>query len=474
MGAALPALIPDLLWMDGGFRRGLAVEYSAETGRITGIVAAGASASGTVAAGSGPRIRLRNRALLPGFVDAHSHAFQRVLRGRAQWRPRGEDVSDFWTWREAMYRVALALSPEDVFEVSRFCFLEMLCAGITSVGEFHYLHRDPAGRPYADPAELAHRVIAAAEDVGIRICLLRVAYARGGIDEPIRAEQRRFATPDLESWLTGTVDLVESVRRRPLVSVGVAPHSIRAVPRHWLGSMHSLAYGLAVPLHMHVSEQPAEVSACLQAYGRRPVELLAEAGIIDEHFTAVNATHLTFREVELLGTPGPTVCACPGAERDVGDGFMPALELIRAGARIALGTDSQTVIDPLQDMRLLEYHERLRRQRRVVLAREEDQRQAVAPVLLAMATENGARSLRLPAGQLKLGSFADFVAIDLEHRALEGWSDETLDAALALTAPGGVVSDVWVGGVQRVQAGRHRLDRESAQAFRAAARRLAI
>jgi formimidoylglutamate deiminase len=225
---------------------------------------------------------------------------------------------------------------------------------------------------------------------------------------------------------------------------------------------------------MHVSEQPAEVSACLQSYGRRPVELLAEAGIIDEHFTAVNATHLTFREVEVLGTPGPTVCACPGAERDVGDGFMPALEMLRAGARIALGTDSHTVIDPLQDMRLLEYHERLRRQRRVVLSREEDRRHAVAPVLLAMATENGARSLRLPAGQLRLGSFADFVAIDLDHRALEGWTDDTLGATLALTAPGNVVSDVWVGGVQRVQAGRHRRDPEAARAFRAVARRLAL
>lgn len=470
----MPALIPDLVWLNGGFRRGIGVEYSSETGRITGLVAADALLAGRAPITGGPVVRLRNRAVLPGFVNAHSHAFQRLLRGHVQRRLPGEDVSDFWTWRQAMYRAALVLSPDDIFEIARFCFLEMLSAGITAVGEFHYLHNDPAGRPYADPSELASRVIAAAEDVGIRICLLRVAYSRGGIEEPLRPEQRRFATPELEAWLTQTVDLLESVRRRPLVSVGVAPHSIRGVPRHWLGSMHSLAYGLAAPLHMHVSEQPAEVSACLQAYGRRPVELLAEAGVIDEHFTAVNATHLTFREVEMLGAPGPTVCACPGAERDVGDGFMPALELIRAGARIALGTDSHTVIDPLQDMRLLEYHERLRRQRRVVLAREEAEIFAVAPVLLAMATENGARALRLPAGQLKLGSFADFVAIDLEQRALEGWTDDSLGAALALTAPASVVSDVWVGGVQRVQAGRHRRDPEAARAFRAVARRLAL
>lgn len=468
----MPALIPDLLWLDGEFRRGLGIEYSVDTGRITGVAAA--ETLQVHPATTGPVIRLRDRALLPGFINAHSHAFQRVLRGRLQSRPREESFSDVWTWRDAMYRAALSFSPEDVFDVARFCFLEMLGAGITTVGEFHYLHNDPSGNAYADPSELAHRVIAAAEDVGIRICLLRAAWARAGIAEALRPDQRRFATPDLEAWLTQTVDLVESVRRNPLVTVGVAPHAIRTVPRHWLSPMHSLAYGLAAPLHMHVAEQPTEVSACLQEYGRRPVEVLADAGIIDEHFTAVNATHISFREIEVLGTPGPTVCACPGAERDLGHSFMPGLELIRSGARIALGTDNQAMIDPLQDMRLLEFHERQRRQSRVVLAHEESGQHAIAPVLLGMATFNGARSLRLAAGQLKLGFAADFVAVDLEHRALEGWADDTLGAMLALAAPGDVVSDVWVNGVQRVQAGRHRHERECARAFRTAARRLEV
>ncbi len=469
----MQALIPDLLYVDGRFRRDFAVEFSPTTGLITRVVESKELFANGVADG-GPMLRLRDRALLPGFVNAHSHAFQRVIRGKGQWRPVDREKSDFWTWREAMYGAALSLTPEDVFEVSRFCFIEMLCAGYTTVGEFHYLHRAEDGQPYDSPGELAHRVIAAAEDAGIRICLLNTAYACGGIGQALQPEQRRFATPDLEAYLTDTVELADLAGKRPLVTVGVAPHSLRAVPKAWLGPMHSLAFGLGAPLHMHVSEQPAEVSACLEVYGRRPIELLAESGMIDQHFTAIHATHLTFREVELLGTPGPTVCACPSTERDLGDGFLPGRELIEAGARIALGTDSQTLIDPLGEMRLLEYHERLRRQRRTVLTQPVGSaRMEVAPTLLEMGTAAGARALHLPAGRIARDACADFVAIDLGHRALEGWTDENLDAFLALCAPPDVVSDVWVGGLQRVQGGRHRLDRESAAAFRGVAARIA-
>ncbi|MCI0436439.1 MAG: formimidoylglutamate deiminase [Gemmatimonadetes bacterium] len=471
----MPTLIPDLLYHDGEFRRGLAVSFSARTGRITQVGPAAASKVGLAGAdgsGDGARIHLRDRALLPGFVNAHSHAFQRLLRGRAQWRPGGT-ANDFWSWRRAMYETVNAITPDELFEVSRFCFIEMLAAGITSVGEFHYVHRDAQGRPYDNPAELAQRVIAAAEDAGIRICLLRVAYACGGVGEPLMAEQRRFATPDLDDFLSATIDLAHAAQERPLVTLGIAPHSLRAVPREWLRPIHALAFGYALPFHIHVSEQPAEVTACLQAWGKRPVEVLADEGVIDEHLTAVHATHLTFREVGLLGHPGPTVCACPTTERDLGDGFLPALELVESGARLALGTDSQTVIDLFEDMRLVEYHERLRRLRRVVLAPDEEgARNTVAPRLLAMATAHGARALRSDAGRIRPQAPADLVAVDLNHRALAGWTDETLDACLALTAPAAVVSDVWVGGVQRIGAGRHRLDEESAAAFQAVARRV--
>ena len=469
----MPVLLPELLYIDGVFRRDMAVEFSTGSGLVTRVAPAAQLVVEEPQRG-GHVVRLSGRALLPGFVNAHSHAFQRLTRGRGQWRPAAEERADFWTWRQAMYATANALRPDDVFEASRFCFIEMLCAGITSVGEFHYLHRDPDGKAYADPAELATRVIAAADDAGIRICLLNAAYATGGIGEPLRPEQRRFATPDIEAFLTDTVELADEAGRHPRASVGVAPHSLRAVPRDWLTSMHSLAFGLGAPFHMHVSEQPAEVTASLQAYNMRPVEVLADLGVIDEHFTAIHATHLTFREIEVLGTPGPTVCACPTTERDLGDGFLPGTELLDAGARIALGTDSQTVIDPFEEMRLLEYHERLRRQKRVLIGATTHggERIETAPVLLSMASAEGARSLRLPAGRIGPDMCADLVAIDLEHRTLAGWTADTLDAMLALSAPASVVSDVWVGGVQRVHGGRHRLDRESAAAFRAVTRRI--
>jgi formimidoylglutamate deiminase len=467
----LPALIPELTWVDGMFRRGLAVEYSTTSGRITRVCDAR-----SLEAGSGPDTgtveRLPERALLPGLVNAHSHAFQRLIRGQGQSRPTDVDRSDFWTWRAGMYRAVLGLDADDLFDVSLFCFIEMLCAGITTVGEFHYLQRDTQGAPYDDPSELANRVIAAAEQAGIRICLLNVAYATGGIGQPLEPGQRRFATPDLEAFLTHTVELGDANATKPAVSIGIAPHSIRAVPREWLAPIHSLAFGLGIPLHMHVSEQPAEVSACLDAYGCRPVELLAAAGVIDEHFTAVHATHLTFREVDLLGTPGPTVCACPTTERDLGDGFLPGRELMDAGARFAIGSDSQAVIDLFEEIRLLEYNERLRRLSRVILTGDSHgDRRSVAPALLDMATRGGARSLRVEAGRIEAGALADFTAIDLEHRGVEGWSDATLDAVLALSAPAAAVSDVWVGGVQRIRNGRHRLDQESARAFRSVARR---
>jgi formimidoylglutamate deiminase len=461
----VPLLAPELLYRDGVFHRGLVVAYD-EGGRITRVVPQ------SQVAGDGEVVALLGRALVPGFVNAHSHAFQRLIRGRTQWRP-ADVAADFWSWRDAMYAAALALSPEDVYEVSRFCFIEMLRAGITAVGEFHYLHRDPAGELYADPLELERRVLAAAEDAGIRICLLNVAYATGAIGAPLGPAQRRFATPDLDDYLASTTALLKLVARRDRATAGVAPHSVRAVPRGWLQSIHAYARERDLPFHMHVSEQPAEVAACQDAYGLRPVELLAEDGVADERLTAVHATHILDREIAILAAaPGPTVCVCPATERDLGDGILAAEELVAAGARIAIGTDSQTVIAPLEEVRLVEYHERLRKLRRVVLSERVADRLEVAPRLLDMATRAGGRALRLDAGVLETHALADFSAVDLTHPALAGWDDETLPALLALCAPADVVTDVWVGGVQRVQAGRHERGEDAQAAFDAVAHRV--
>jgi len=463
-------LVPDLLYRGEVFVSGWGVAVDEVSGLITKVGPIEEFESGPGAGGVEIEY-LHGRALLPGFVNAHSHAFQRLIRGRTQWRPAGEPHADFWSWREAMYGAALSLSPEEVYDVSRAAFLEMVHAGYTSVGEFHYLHRDESGERYADPNELAHRVIAAAQSVGIRIILLNVCYATGGIDQPLSAEQRRFATPDLELYLTDTAALSDHYRGTPGVGVGVAPHSVRAVPRAWLSELHDWASERGLPYHIHVSEQPAEVEAAVEAWGLRPVELLAEEGVVDERLTAVHATHLVPGEVDLLGRAGATVCACPTTERDLGDGFLLGLELLEAGASIALGSDSQTVIDPFEEMRLVEYHERLRRLERVVLtAPGAGDRLENAPPLLEMGTHSGARSLGLRAGTIEEGHLADLVGIDLSDPRLAGSTPESLAAMLTLSAPPAVVSDLWVGGVRRLEEGSHPLDEEAPAALRLLAR----
>ncbi|MGQ0561740.1 MAG: amidohydrolase family protein, partial [Gemmatimonadota bacterium] len=284
-------------------------------------------------------------------------------------------------------------------------------------------------------------------DVGIRIVLINTAYASGGVLQPLRAPQRRFNTPDLDEFLAQCDRLRDLVSGRPAASMAVAPHSIRAVPRAWLKPIHEWAERADVPVHMHVSEQTAEVDACVSAYGRRPVELLHDAGILDSRLTAIHATHIAVNEIALLARSRATVCACPSTERDLGDGFLQATSLHAAGASIAIGTDSQTVIDPFVEIRLIEYHERLRRKERVILGQPAGERAELAPTLLRYGTAAGARALQLDAGEIAEGKLADFVAIDLDSIQLAGWSDDSLAALLALSAAAAaVVTDTWVGG----------------------------
>lgn len=452
----MTTLVPELLWQDGRFVRGCAVVLDGD--RIASVV----DAREVNASGAGvPIVELPRRALLPGFVNAHSHAFQRLIRGRTQWRPAADPGADFWSWREAMYRAALTLSPDAIEAVSAFCFLEMLKAGYTTVGEFHYLHNDPSGAPYADPAELAYRVISAARRVGIRIALLHVAYATGAIDEPLRSEQRRFATPSLDGYLDTVERLRVTTRDEALVTVGTAPHSLRAVPRAWLSDIHAWAAVNDVPFHMHVSEQPAEVDASLGAYGLRPVELLEQDGVLDDRLTAVHATHLLAHEVAALGNGCVTICACPTTERDLGDGFLQGAALLEAGAALAVGTDSQSVIDAFEEVRLLEYQERLRALRRIVLLPRDAEGDAdPGALLLDVATRGGAHALRVDAGVIATGALADLVAIDLDHIALVGHDATTLAVHLTLAGRAECVSDVWVGGERRVQNGVHEAEHD--------------
>lgn len=434
----MPILAADLTYVRGRFERDIAVEYDVASGRITSVFA-GAEAAGAQ--------RLRQRALMPGFVNVHSHSFQRAIRGRTQWRLASAPPSDFWSWRETMYEAVLGMTLADIYETSRVCYREMLAAGYTSVGEFHYLQRDESGHVYGNSLELHEAVIAAAHEAGIRIVLINSAYATGGVTLPLRPEQCRFNTPDLAEFLSNCDRLRSLVAPMPNTTMAIAPHSIRAVPREWLKPIHQWAEHADVPVHMHVSEQAAEVEACVAAYGRRPIELLSDTGVLDARFTAVHATHIAMNEIALLGRARTTVCACPTTERDLGDGFLQATSLHAAGVHIAIGTDSQSVIDPLEEIRLIEYHERLRRNERVLISETHDSTASVAPALLRCGTAEGARALHLDAGEIAEGKLADLIAIDLEQLQLNGWTADSLDAMLALSASAPlVVTDTWVGG----------------------------
>ncbi len=450
---------PDYLYQEGRFHAGRALHVGAD-GRVRqeGPVPSGANV-----------IRLPGRALLPGLVNGHSHAFQRLIRGRTEYVATGHASDDFWSWREAMYRAAEALSPEDVYTASRQAFLEMLLAGITAVGEFHYLHHQPDGTPYAERNELALQVVRAAQDVGLRITLLRVGYARAGFRVPENPRQRRFIDADVDTYLATTEALARATRELPRVSVGLAPHSVRAVSREWLTA---LASRRDMPVHMHVAEQPKELEACQAEHGRRPVELLADLGLLGPHFTAVHAVHLTDAEVRLLGGAGVNVCACPSTERNLGDGVVPADALVGAGARLCFGSDSQATVDLLDEARQLEGHLRLWRLRRAVLDPGTGAVDGLAARLFEMATAHGARSLGLPTGALVPGAPADFFTVDVNHPSLVGASPASLLAGVVFGADKAAVREVAVDGRLVVQGGQHARAEESGRAFQALARRL--
>ncbi|MBK7824491.1 formimidoylglutamate deiminase [Nannocystis sp.] len=380
--------------------------------------------------------------LLPGMVNAHSHAFQRAIRG-ATHRRGAHDPSSFWSWREAMYRAANSLDPEAVFTVTRDCYREMLRAGITCVGEFHYLHHAPDGRPYADPNELSRQVIRAANTVGIRLVLLEVYYARAGAGREPLPEQRRFCDGSVDAYLR-RIDVL----RAEGIAIGVAPHSVRAAPREALRELAAYAHQHGLPLHMHVSEQPQENAECQAEHGCSPVALLAASGCLTRPgaFTAVHAIHLDPDDFATLS--GHNVCACPTTEADLGDGIIPVGEHLRHDVQLALGSDSNAVVDLVQEARLLEMHERLRTRARLCLA---DRDGHVGHALLSLATRGGARSLgRTELGEIRVGAPFDACTVDLDHPSLARIDPALALDALLLSGTAAAIDRVFVGGVRRL------------------------
>ncbi len=392
---------------------------------------------------------------IPGLPNLHSHAFQRAIAGLTERRGPTED--SFWTWRELMYRFVERIDPDELEAVTALAYAEMLEAGFTRVGEFHYLHQDKSGVPFADPGELAGRVAAAAAHTGIALTLLPTFYAHGGFggSEP-SARQRRFVT-DLERFAR----IVESSRKAVAgltgAAVGVAPHSLRAVTPEELPAVVALALG--GPVHIHVSEQLREVEECVAWCGRRPIERLFEITGIDDKWCLVHATHATGGELERIAAARAVVGLCPMTEANLGDGVFPALEFRALAGRFGIGTDSNVLLDAAGELRLLEYSQRLSRRSRNVLAAETGH--STGRSLFDAALAGGTRALAgaaedgVPVG-LSANAPLDLVSLDAGHPALiERREDEILDSWIFASGRD-VIDCVWRAGEKVVSGGRHR------------------
>jgi formiminoglutamate deiminase len=375
--------------------------------------------------------------VLPGFANAHSHAFHRALRGRTQ-----ADRGSFWTWREQMYAVADRLNPDTYLELARAVFAEMALAGMTVVGEFHYLHHDRSGRRYADPNAMGTTLIRAAQDAGIRITLLDACYLSGGLDgnghRPLDPVQQRFSDSSVAAWAERMAALPDS----PTTRIGSALHSVRAVPEAALAEFADLA--APPPMQVHLSEQSAENHAVQAFYGCTPTQLLARHGLLGPETTVVHATHVTGSDITLLGDARTTVCFCPTTERDLADGIGPARALADVGSPICLGSDQHAVIDMFEEMRGLEAHERLQSQERVRFSSAE---------LVTAASSAGYASLGWDGGRIAEGALADFVVVSTDSvRTVGSRADQLVYAATASD-----VCRVVVNGETLVEDGEHRL-----------------
>jgi formimidoylglutamate deiminase len=433
----MTVLLPELvLGPDARVRERVAVEVVA--GRITRLLDARDASEDALA--------LPGRLLVPGLVNAHSHAFQRALRGRVERVDPEHPFDDFWTWREEMFAAATALDPDSVRRTSEACFREARAAGYTTVGEFHYIHHQPDGTPYDEPNELAHAVCDAARAAGIRLVLLQTAYARAGRGLPPSPGQRRFCDASVDAYLARVDALRESVAGDPLITVGYAPHSVRALPRDWLEAIARHAAGSGLPVHVHADEQPREIDESLAEHGLRPIALLDACGLLGPKTTIIHATHADDDELDLLAERGASVCACPTTEANLGDGFLPAARLWARGVPVAFGADSNTRLDPFEEARETEGLARRQAGRRNVLVRAGED--GPARSLWECLTVNGARALGLETAEIAVGAPADLVALDLDHPEISDVPVEHLPAAVLFSGSSALVRESWVAGTR--------------------------
>jgi formiminoglutamate deiminase len=430
----------ELAWLPGqGVRRDVLIEADGE--RFTAVTpgAAGARAA-----------EVLRGLTLPGFANAHSHAFHRALRGGTQ-----AGHGTFWTWRERMYRVAERLDPDSYHRLARAAYAEMALAGISCVGEFHYLHHAPGGRRYADPNAMGRALLAAAAEAGLRITLLDACYLAGGLDPdgllPLAGAQLRFGDGDAARWAERAAGLVcgEHGMISPHARAGAAIHSVRAVPRGQMHPVVAWARRFGAPLHAHLSEQRAENEECLAVYGVSPARLLYQEDVLGPRSTVVHATHVAAGDMDLLGGCQTFACLCPTTERDLGDGLAPARALAAAGCALTLGSDSHAVVDMLEEARGIEYAERLARRSRGHFS---------ADALLRAATGAGHASLGWPdAGEIVPGAWADLVTVALDSPRTAGVAEGLAAEAAVFCATSADVRNVVIGGRDVVRDGAHLL-----------------
>lgn len=406
--------------------------------------------------------------VVPGMPNLHSHAFQRALAGYAERRARAED--SFWSWRRTMYELVARISPEQVQDIAAQAYLEMLKAGYTSVGEFHYLHHDPEGRPYEALTEMSDRVIAAAQSAGIAITHLPVLYAYGGFGATAAEPgQRRFLN-EPERYARLLEALVGRYAADATVRLGIAPHSLRAVTPQLLRAAAGLLERLDrhAPIHIHVAEQRREVEECLAWCGRRPVAWLLDEMDVNERWCLVHATHVVADEVTRLARSRAIAGLCPTTEANLGDGLFPAAEYARAGGRFGIGSDSHVSVSPIEELRTLEYGQRVAHERRALLSA--DDCPSVGRYLYANAARGGARALGTQAGELAPARRADLVVLDPLTPTLLHKADDLLFDALVFAGNVNPVRDVMVGGRWRVVGGHHADEDRILRRFREAQR----
>ncbi|MVT51837.1 formimidoylglutamate deiminase [Bradyrhizobium yuanmingense] len=429
------------------------------------VITAGAIAAVTpgVAPAAGDE---RHAIALPGLASLHSHAFQRGMAGLAELS--GDSTDTFWTWRETMYRFAQAMTPDDVAAVATLLYVEMLEQGFTRVGEFHYLHHDRDGSPYADPAEMAARIAQAAEASGIALTLLPTFYAHGSFGGAApHAGQRRFicSVDQFAALMTASRQAISAL---PGANIGIAPHSLRAVTPDELAAIIPLAEG--GPVHIHAAEQVKEVEDCLAWSGRRPVQWLLEHAPVDQRWCLIHATHMTSEEVTAFAKTGAVAGLCPITEASLGDGTFSAREFVDAGGSFGIGTDSNVLIGAADELRQLEYGQRLKHRQRNVLSGGAGR--STGRSLFDGALAGGARALAQPAIGLVPGARADIITLDTAHPSLAGRAQDAIIDGWIFAAGGAAVDCVWASGRKVVEGGQHGLRQAARERFNASMRRL--